>query len=263
MKNNIDVLLENQTLKNEFAIRNLDLSQVFFPIPDDMERENKCLTYLLDWVQKYLECGDRKKMEAAGYEFPPIDPDISPDNDWYIFERWMHGKPVRQKVIDQLPPDFVPKDPEQLNDEEILTETEYLVDLLDEIRIAVEFKEDCPARLVYLHLLEFLDKELELTIESFCCLDGCTGFCPGCFQRPWCEFGIRSCWSEDENAGEMFLFDPVKRYVSASPVSLQILQKCQTEEDREFEEFNKKQKAQNFPIDPLPFDSDENDDSPF
>ena len=40
---NIDAMLENQSLKNEFAVRNLDLSQVFSPTPDNLERENRVL----------------------------------------------------------------------------------------------------------------------------------------------------------------------------------------------------------------------------
>ena len=35
----------------------------------------------------------------------------------------------------------------------------------------------------------------------------------------------------------MFLIDSIKKYVSASPVSLQILQKLQAEEDERFEKF--------------------------
>ena len=61
---NIDVFLENQSLKNEFACRSLDLSDVFYPTPDDLHRENRVLHELLHWVLKYLECRDRQQMEA-------------------------------------------------------------------------------------------------------------------------------------------------------------------------------------------------------
>ena len=46
----IDVLLENQSLKFEFSLRNLDLEAVFCPTPDDLVRENRVLHHLLDWV---------------------------------------------------------------------------------------------------------------------------------------------------------------------------------------------------------------------
>jgi len=67
----IDTVLENQSLKNEFTIRNLDLSQIWQPTPDDLELENRQLHDLLDWVDKYKECPDRRKLEAQGYRFPP------------------------------------------------------------------------------------------------------------------------------------------------------------------------------------------------
>jgi hypothetical protein len=103
MKNiDIDALLENQSRKNEFAACGLDFSQVFCSDPDDLKRENLLLRRLLDWVQKYTECGDREQMEAEGYRYPPIDPDISPEDDWYRFELWLKGQPLRKKLKDQL-----------------------------------------------------------------------------------------------------------------------------------------------------------------
>lgn len=45
---NLDAVLENQSLKFEFALRHLELSQVFFDTPDDLERENRQLRQLLD-----------------------------------------------------------------------------------------------------------------------------------------------------------------------------------------------------------------------
>ncbi len=240
---NIDVVLENQTLKGEFTARALDLSQVFCPDPDDLERENRVLCNLLDWVQKYSECGDRKQMEAEGYDFPPIEPDFSLDNDWFLFERWMQGKPVRKTLLAQLPSSYAPKPPAVLTDEKILVELENLIKLLSEIHVTVDLVNDEPPRLVYEHTLETLDEEFELMTEGFWHLDGCSGYCPGCNQRPWCESGLDCCWPEDEEAGKMFLIDPVKKYVSASPESLKILREKQKERDKEFEEFEKKTKA--------------------
>ena len=264
MKNeNIDVLLENQSLKSEFAARGLDLDQVFFPIPDDLERENRILLDLLDWVQKYTECKNRKKMESEGYYFPPIEPDISPEDDWYRFECWMDGRPIRKKLKNLLPPSFTPKTADQLTDDELLFELQKLTELLAEIRVSIDLDSDVPPRLVYEHLLETLDEEFDITIEAFWHLDGCSGYCPGCFQRPWCESGSRSCWPEDEEEGKMFVIDQVKKYVSSSPISLQLLQEFQREEDKKFDEFKENQKGTRITIDPIPFDFDNNDDLPF
>ncbi|NIR52756.1 hypothetical protein GWO43_29470 [candidate division KSB1 bacterium] len=264
MKNdNIDEFLENQSLKDEFKMRNLDLSQVFCETPDNLQRENNVLRNLLDWVQKYSECRDRKEMEAAGYDFPPIDPGISPDNDWHRFELWMQGKPLRKRLKDRLPPGFIPTPPDELTDDELLLELEKLIEMLAEIHVAVDLVNDVPPRLLYEYLLESLEDEFDVIAEGFWHLDGCSGYCPGCFQRPWCEVGNASCWPEDEEAEKMFLIDSVKKYVSPSPVSLQILKKLQEEEDREFDEFRKTQGGRGIDIDPNPFDTDDVDDLPF
>ncbi len=261
----IDVLLENQSLKFEFSRLNLDLSFVFYTTPDNLERENRCLRNLLDWVQKYNQYGDRKIMELMGYHLPPIDPDISPNDDWYRFERWVQGIPLRQKLKNQLPPYdlYKPKAPDHLTDEEIIIELQKLTNYLVDIRVTVEFQENIPPRLVYHHLLDCLEEEFDTIGEGFWHLDGCTGYCPGCFQRPWCEIGSQSCWLEDEEAGTMHLIDSVKEYVSASPVSLTILQKFQAQEDKEWEEFEKKHKAGNISIDLSSLDIDDDDYVPF
>ncbi|MCB0210377.1 MAG: hypothetical protein KDJ52_13655 [Anaerolineae bacterium] len=259
----INKLLENHSLKFEFTIRNLDLSPVFFPTPDNLERENKILRRLLDWVQKYSECGDRTTMELEGYAFPPIDPDISPENDWYRFEQWMQGNPIRQKLKEQLAPYYTLKNPEHLTDEEIIMELQTISEHLAKIGVAIDVLEDVPLRLVYDYLLEAVEDEFDIIEEGFWHLGGCSGYCPGCFQRPWCEPGCQSCWSEDEEAGKMVLIDSVKNYVSASPISLSILQKFQAETDREFEEFEQNYGEQDILIDPLAFNFDDEDEIPF
>lgn len=260
---NIDLLLENQSLKNEFAVRNLDLSQVFVETPDDLELENSRLSHLLDWVNKYAECRHRKQMESCGYDFPPIDPGIEPDSDWYRFERWMQGKPIRKTLREQLPANYAPEEPEALNDDELLTALDKLTMLLREIGISVDYIDDVPPRLRYVELLGTLDDEFELLDGGAWHLDGCTGYCPDCFQRPWCETGSQSCWSEDKEAGGMHLIEPVKKYVSASPISLAILQRLQAEQDKKFDEFRKSQDDRNVGIDYMPPDFGDNDELPF
>ncbi len=262
MSENIEKLLENKSLKKEFEILNLDLSQVFTPTADDLERENILLKHLLDWVQKYSECHDRKKMEAEGYEFPPIDPYISPENDWYLFERWMNGLPVRSKLKEQLPQKFVLKKTEELSDEEILIELQKLSEAMEVAGNSIGFNDGIPARLVYNYLLETLEEENEFFIDGGWVNDGCTGYCPDCFQRPWCKSGGQLCWSEDKETGKMFLIDSVKKYVSASPVSLLILQKRQAEEDKKFKDFEMNQNNNDISTNLNSSDSDD-DDIPF
>lgn len=228
----IDVYLENQNLKNEFVQRGLDLTQVWQPTPDDLELENRQLHHLLEWVEKYNELGSRKAMEAEGYDFPPIQPDIDPDSDWFRFRRWLLGKPIRKTAKSRLPVELQLRPAEELTDEEIVTLLDKLADGLAEIHISVDLNDGVPPRLIYEHLLEMIEDEFELLGGGAWHLDGCTGYCPGCFQRPWCEFGNGSCWSEDEDAGQIVFPENVKRYVSPSPLSLMILRREQAEEDK-------------------------------
>lgn len=232
MSENIDQYLENQSLKKEFEIRNLDLSQVFCPTPDDLRRENRILTRLLDWVQVYSECHSRREMEEKGYDFPPIEPDFSPDNDWRRFELWLQGKPIRTKLKDQIAPGFTPIPAEKLTDEELQQECRKLIERLAAIHVLVNVYDGVPPLLLYEYILESLEEEFDIIMEGHLHLNGCSGCCPACFQRPWCEIGSASCWPEDEEANEMFLIEPVKKYVSSSPVSIQILKRLQLEEDK-------------------------------
>lgn len=235
---NIDTFLENQSLKSEFQFRSLDLYQIWQPTPDDLELENRQLRDLLEWVDRYQELGrNRKKMEADGYLFPPISFDIDPDSDWLRFERWLAGKTIRGKLRDFLPKNFVIKRPEALADEEIEKELEKLITALAKLHFAVDFIDELPPRLVYEQVIETLEDEFDLIADGWWHLDSCTGYCPGCVRRPWCEQGCNSCWDEDEAAGYMIVPENVKRFVTSSPVSLTILQACQEEEDRKMKKF--------------------------
>lgn len=245
---NIDLILENQSLKNEFIYRNLDLDQIFHHTPENLEYENNCLNELLDWVIKYHELGSRQKMEAEGYLFPPVDPDISPDNDWFIFEKWLKGEKIRLTLKEQLGKPYIPKNPEHLSYKQLITEIENLVQIMTEAGYSIDLNEGIPPELVYLHMLNVLEEEFMLLAEGWWQIDGCDGYCPGCFQRPWCESGLKSCWSEDEKAGKIVFTEEVKKYVSPSSVSLSIIRRRQDQEDKEFEEFMKSEKGKNNPF---------------
>lgn len=228
---NIDHYLKNQSLKAEFARRNLDLAQVWLPSPDDIELENRQLRALLDWVEAFEQYGgNRRKMEAKGYDFPPLSFDFGPDEDWLRFRRWLAGQTVRGKLKTRLSADFI-KDPDKLTDEQIIQEMERLEAELERLHCSVDLKAGLPPRLVYNHLLEVMAEDMDFLMTGCWHLDGCSGYCPDCFQRPWCKAGTSSCWQEDEEAGYMVFPDAAKRYVSPSSVSLAILRICQDEEN--------------------------------
>jgi len=162
-------------------------------------------------------------MEAEGYLYPPIGFCIDPDSDWLRFERWMAGKPIRGKLMDFLPQNFNVRRSEDLTDGEIFKELEKLIKALAKLHFSVDFKRELPPRLAYINLLDMLEDEFDLIADGWWHLDGCTGYCPGCFQRPWCDSGCTSCWTEDEDAGYMVFPDEVRRFVLPSSVSLDIL----------------------------------------
>ncbi len=227
---------QNLQLKKEFKRRGLDLSEVMEFTPLDLNLENRRLLYLLDFVARYQSCGSREAMEAekGGFVFPPIYPMISPDSDWYRFEQWLQGKPVRKTLAEQLPEAKAFRNPENIPEEELETELERLEQAIDQAGFGIGLCTGIPPRLIYNFLFETLDEMFELDGPDGSggwVLDGCSGYCPGCFQRPWCDSGVSSCWPEDETAGIMHLTDEVQAYVSASPRSLDILRELQAEED--------------------------------
>ncbi|MFQ5823415.1 MAG: hypothetical protein ACE5JB_05105 [bacterium] len=233
----LDIYLENETFKNEFTLRGLDLLQVWHPTPDDLELENRQLQHLLDWVTKYQACPDREKLETEGYLFPPVDPDIEPDSDWLIFELWIKGKPVRAKMKDQLTGKFLLIEPDTITDKEIEAELERLFAHLADSYFCIDFNEGLPPRLVYILLREVLEEEFEFIAAGRWHITGCEGYCPGCVQRPWCEADGNSCWPEDEEAGHMVVPEIVRRYVSSSPGSLEVLRRSEEEEDQDLDGF--------------------------
>ena len=228
MDTEMEQQLELNRLKTEFSRRGLTLEDVWYPMGGDVELHIRQLRKLLDWVEAYELYGDRETMEEQGYEFPPVHPCIEPESDWLRFERWMAGEPVTHTLRDYLPRNADFPSASQLNDAEVSEKMKSLLTGLEAMGLCWGIFRDIPIRLQYAHLLEYLDKPMEILGRGVWHLDGCDGFCPGCFQRPWCEFGGKGVWPEDEEAGEMYLAGEVRTYVSSTPFSLKIL-----EEDKE------------------------------
>lgn len=188
---------------------------------------------------EYDRYGCKETMEAIKGEwvFPPILPGISPESDWLRFERWIHGEPVMQKlavIISDITDTF--RAPDDIPDTEIEAESKRLVWAIEESGIHVGLKEELPPRLLFVYLYETLNDDFYVGDGGWN-IDGCTGYCPGCIQRPWCDAGQRLCWGEDEEAGKMHLTEELAPYVSASPQSLALLRQTQAEEDAAWSKF--------------------------
>jgi len=244
-KHDIEPYHRNLALKQEFDLLDLDLAEVFEFTPFDLDLENRRLDQLLDFVKKFRQYGSRETMELVegNFCFPPIFPGIDPDSDWFRFELWLKGEPARKTITEQLPETFTIKNPTDIPEEEIEAELEKLLEAVDQAGYGISLNDDVPARIVYQHILEWIGETFELSGSGGgWTFDGCSGYCPGCFQRPWCETGNGCCWPEDEEAGKMHLTEELKDYVSASPQSLEILRQLQAEKDagmKQWEEENK------------------------
>jgi len=205
------VMAENEALKRKFQEAGLDLAAVWSPTPEDPALENRQLQALLVWLRAYQECPDRRRLEQRGFAFPPVEPDSDPDTDWVRFERWVERKPVEWNFRADFGELGVP---EALTDAQIEQELARIEELLAGRGICIELQDGVPRRLVY----GYLRRELHETSFEFLGsgtrihLNACTGYCPGCFQRPWCDWGCGETWPEDEEVGHLVIPDEAKRF---------------------------------------------------
>lgn len=236
--NELTAYHKNLSLKREFKLLGLQLDQVMEFTPFDLDLENRRLEYLLEFVRKYEECGRHQEtMYLLDYPFPPIFPGISPESDWYRFDLWLEGKPLVLSLWDQIGLEPPGKDPEQMSDEEVEAGLERILVAVDQADMGIGLVNELPPYVTYLMLVEYLAEDHDRIGGGGWVFDGCSGYCPDCLQRPWCETGNSSCWSEDEEAGAMYLREELKKFVSPSPRSLEILRELQRREDERFEAF--------------------------
>lgn len=204
---------KNGELRAEFAAWNLDPFEIVSPKPDDLARENRQLEMLLDWVAAYRRYPSREVLKGKGYAFPPVEPGYGPEEDWQLFEQWVKGEAVGWRS-DDVPALRMP-DPAEMTDDEVARRLRAVKEELAQRSVMVELRAGVPDRLVYAYLRETLrQKVFPLTGGSgVLVLDGCSGYCPGCFQRPWCTVGQDLDWVEDEEAGGMALPPEVRPYL--------------------------------------------------
>lgn len=223
---------KNQELKKQFPELGLDLEPVMQFSPMDLDLENRRLESLLDFVLAYRERGESQEaMELLDRPFPPIFPQISPDNDWYRFRLWLESEPLRLKLRDQagLPP--LEKAIPEMTEEEAKEAVEVSMEALQKNGIGVHLQE-LPPHILLMALCEMLDEESERIEGGGWMLDGCSGYCPGCLQRPWCDTGQSLGWTEDRQAGGMHLREELRHFVSMAPQPEQVL----AEYERKLEE---------------------------
>ena len=206
-----------------------------------MWRKHIRLSNLLHFVEKFKEYQSKELMELMGMPFPPVFPQISPESDWHRFELWLAGKEVRKKLLDQLSIDFQILPPDKVSYENADLELQKLSAAINNAGFGISLNDGIPPKVVYQYIWDTLQEVFEISSTSggggwF--IDGCSGYCPGCFQRPWCETGLTGYWPEDKKAGKMELPEEIKEYVSASSVSLDILKEYEDPEEEYMVERN-------------------------
>jgi hypothetical protein len=232
-------LQKNLDLKRLFENRGLDLAAVMEFTPHDLDLENRRLLSLAQFVYEYDRYGSREAMEVikGDFQYPPIFPGISPDSDWYRFELWLQGEAIAKALGDMLTDQQPFRKPVEIGEDEIEAELKRLMSAINSAKISIGLQEGLPPRLLYGYLYETLGDTFNVDDGGWF-IDGCSGYCPGCIQRPWCNTGQSSCWTEDEEAGKMHLPSELTPYVSASPQSLALLQEAQAREDAAFPDMN-------------------------
>lgn len=78
-----------------------------------------------------------------------------------------------------------------MSEEQIANKVDEISDILLSHNINLDFCEKTPASLIYNYLISEIipnDEINAITIEGcFTTFNGCTGYCPGCFQKDYCE----------------------------------------------------------------------------
>lgn len=168
-------------------LRGLGLNPVEIGWRDGVGREAmQHLESIVAWVRRWRATnGDRDRMVQQGFTFPPVVPDISPEQDWHCFTRWMRHLPLHWSYEREHGP--LPADTE-LTDEQIGALLDVAVERLKNRGVVLALAYGLPDRVCYRWLreelrtqaFEYLGAGTELT------LDGCSGDCETCFQNAWC-----------------------------------------------------------------------------
>lgn len=219
---------ENRNLRAEIESRGVRIEQLWPDLVEDPRVENARLHDLLMWVEAYRANPERGALEERGFLYPPLDPGFDPETDWLQFERWMAGLPVRWSFSAEFGP--LP-DAHALLDEDLTGEFERVRRWLETRGVEVDLQDGLPPRIAYACLKREVEKEpFDFLAEGTRChLTGCSGYCPGCMQRPWCAIGQEEPWPEDEEAGCLICPDevlPFMRRALARPLPAEPAPAC-------------------------------------
>lgn len=177
-----------------FERRGLSLENICRPVsPDPCHRARQMQT-MQRFVKAYEETPSRDALQKRGFPYPPVEPGFDPDSDWELFERWIGHEPTEWTYTEVF---GAPPPSEQLDDKQLGLELDRMLYNLESSHVAVSFEDEAPQRAVYSYLLELLEEPIQFTADGvWTVIDGCSGYCPECFIKEWCD--ANSYDSDDE-----------------------------------------------------------------
>ena len=145
----------------------------------------------------------RKKLNLGENEHHNLN-DLDPKTEnqflrnMLAYEEMENG--VQIKILTLFPIDFnfIPEN--ELSDEALSDKFDEILDVLARHNIYLSLVSDCPERIAYQYVLdEVLKMETPVTYPEDMqhVIDGCGGWCPDCFQLPYCD-SAKETWTEDE-----------------------------------------------------------------
>lgn len=109
---------------------------------------------------------------------------------------FMEGNVPQVPMRSLFPADFMLPLIDTMSEEQVASKVEEISDILLAHNINLAFCEKTPVSLIYNYLASEIIPNEEInaiTFEGcFTTFNGCTGYCPGCFQKDYCEFS----WEE-------------------------------------------------------------------
>jgi hypothetical protein len=176
---------ELRQLEQWFEGRGLSLEGICEPICDDQYHRLGQLSRMKAFVEEYEKTPGRVAMQRRGFAYPPVEPDHDPWSDWERFERWLRHEPLDWSYLEVF---GAPPAEEELDEEQLDRELERMLENLASRNVVVSLVDDVPKELVYRYLLEEVEGRFEILDESaMLVIDGCSGYCPTCFQQRWCD----------------------------------------------------------------------------
>jgi hypothetical protein len=168
----------------------------FEPEPDEWEKEFS--------KERLREENERlrKEIENQGGLFSKssaMTPEMENEFLRHIMDFEEADRLPKRTIRSLFPDDFEFPQPDGMKRKELSAKLNQILLILEDHGICLDLIGKIPDAVVYNHIVQdALNDEIPLEIpDGFRYhIDGCDGYCPECFQRPYCETG-KDPWPED------------------------------------------------------------------